>query len=186
MVVAMYRTHFVLYQSKKIVSMPIKKLTKKVSPKKAAVKKAVTKKTKKPVVIAIKKVVKKTVKTPAKKVVAKASTKKASTKKAPAKKVVTKKAVRKKHVRALVCAPGEQCFWTSDGNVLQDLDQLQMAFGTMADEVFLHHVTKEKNDFADWVESVLEDTECAKALRQAKKASSARTAVVRCLRVYTI
>jgi hypothetical protein len=145
--------------------MPIKNVIKKVIAKKPVVKKPVVKKS------AVKKVAKK----PAKKITTK------TVKKAP-----QKKATEKDRFRALVCAPGEQCFWTTDGKVMQDLDQLQMAFGTMGDEVFLHHVTKEKNDFADWVEAVLDDAECAKALRRAKKASSARTAVIRCLRVYNI
>jgi hypothetical protein len=145
--------------------MPIKNVIKKVIAKKPIAKKPVVKKS------AVKKVAKK----PAKKITTK------TVKKAP-----QKKATEKDRFRALVCAPGEQCFWTTDGKVMQDLDQLQMAFGTMGDEVFLHHVTKEKNDFADWVEAVLDDAECAKALRRAKKASSARTAVIRCLRVYNI
>lgn len=144
--------------------MPTKKVIKKV-PKKAPAKKAV-----------VKKVVKKPIKKVAPKRVAKKTSKKA----------LAKKTTMKKHVRALVCAPGKQCFWTSDGQVLEDLNQLQMAFGTMGDEVFLHHVTKEKNDFADWIEHVLDDVECAKSLRKAKKTSAARTVIVRCLRSYNI
>jgi hypothetical protein len=153
--------------------MSVKNVIKKVIAKKPIAKISIVKKpvAKKPV--AKKATVKKVAKKPVKKTTAKA------VKKAPA-----KKATEKDRFRALVCAPGEQCFWTTDGKVMQDLDQLQMAFGTMGDEVFLHHVTKEKNDFADWVEVVLDDQECAKALRRAKKASSARTAVIKCLRIY--
>lgn len=87
-------------------------------------------------------------------------------------------------VRALVCASGEECFWTTDGQVLENLDELALAFGSMEDEVFLHHVTKEKNDFADWVEQVLEDTLCAADLRKVRKPKSARTVVVRHLKTY--
>ena len=119
-----------------------------------------------------KKVVKKAVKKP---------------KKAPVKKkTVPKESVSKKLVRALVCAPGEKCFWTTDGKVLENLNQLQIAFGSMGDEVFLHHVTKEKNDFADWVEHVLEDASCATDLRRSKKPASARTVVIRHLRSYNL
>ena len=119
-----------------------------------------------------KKVVKKAVKKP---------------KKVPVKKkAAPKKSVSKKQVRALVCAPGEKCFWTTDGKVLEDLNQLQIAFGSMGDEVFLHHVTKEKNDFADWVEHVLEDASCAIDLRRSKKPASARTVVIRHLRSYNL
>ncbi len=135
--------------------------------------------TKKTVAKNTKKAVKKTaVKAPKK-------TLKKVVKKAPVKKR-TKKTVPKKHVRALVCAPGEKCFWTTDGKVLENLDQLQLAFGSMKDEVFLHHVTKEKNDFADWVELVLGDTACASDLRRTRKPTSARTVVIRHLRSYNL
>ncbi|MFT7507660.1 MAG: hypothetical protein ACI92I_000824 [Acidimicrobiales bacterium] len=125
-----------------------------------------------------KKVTTKAPKKIAKKVVKK-TTKKTATK-AP------KKTTAKKQVRALVCAPGKHCFWTSDGQVLEDLNQLQIAFGSMGDEVFLHHVSKAKNDFADWVEHVLEDVACAEALRKSKKPSTSRTVIVRCLRSYNL
>jgi len=131
-----------------------------------------------------KKTTKKAVTKTTKKAVPKKTVKKVGSK--ASKKAAPKKAAVQKHVRALVCAPGEQCFWTSDGKVLENLSHLQMAFGTMGNEVFLHHVTKEKNDFAEWVEHVLEDAACAADLRRAKKPSSARTVVVRCLRSYNV
>lgn len=112
---------------------------------------------------------------------AKKTTKK-TTKKAVKKSVSAKKTATK--MRALVCATGETCFWTTDGAVLENLEQLEMAFGSMEDEVFLHHVTKDKNDFADWVEHVLEDAACAADLRRSKKVTSARTVVKRHLRAY--
>lgn len=118
----------------------------------------------------------------AKKAVKKATKK--TTKKA-VKKTASKVNSSKKIVRALVCAEGEACFWTTDGRVLENLEQLRTAFGSMDDEVFLHHVNKEKNDFADWVETVLEDAECAAALRRAKKPQTAEAAIVRCLRAYS-
>lgn len=126
-----------------------------------------------------KKVTKKTAKKAVKKTTKKVA-KKTNTK-------ATKKAVSKKQpekMRALVCADGEFCFWTTDGSVLENLEQLETAFGSMDDEVFLHHVTKEKNDFADWVEHVLEDAACAADLRRSKKPTSARTVVRRHLKLY--
>tara|TARA_B100000745_G_scaffold284709_1_gene219530 strand:+ start:2277 stop:2663 length:387 start_codon:yes stop_codon:yes gene_type:complete len=125
---------------------------------------------------------KKTTKKTVKKAVKKAA-KKAVKKKATSKKTASKKPQK---MRALVCAEDASCFWTTDGAVLEDLQQLETAFGSMEDEVFLHHVTKEKNDFADWVEHVLDDAACAADLRRSKKPSSARTVVKRHLRLYTI
>lgn len=135
--------------------------------KKAATKKATKKVTKKAVKKTAKKAVKKTAKKTAVKKTATKTTKKTSSK-----------------VKALVCAPDDKCFWTTDGQVLQNLEELKLAFGSMDDEVFLHHVGKEKNDFADWVEQVLQDAECAAALRKARKPKTAQTVVVKCLRLY--
>ena len=122
------------------------------------------------------KVAKKTTKKAVKKTVKKVAKK--TTKK------TVKKAVKKAPVKALVCAQDKECFWTTDGQILKDLEQLRLAFGSMGEEVFLHHVTKEKNDFADWVEHVLADAECATDLRKAKKPSTAKAVIVRHLRLY--
>lgn len=113
------------------------------------------------------------------------STKKSSARKSasPKKKVKTK--AKAKTQKALVCANGEQCFWVSDGKVLSNLVELKEAFDRMEENVFKYHVTKEKNDFANWVESVLDDSELAQALRKAKKPKTARTVVVRRLQLYS-
>lgn len=122
-------------------------------------------------------------KTAAKKVVKKTANKavKKTTKKA------TKTSVAKPAAgKVLVCAKDSECFWTTDGEILQDLTQLRDALGVMSDDVFTHHVTKEKNDFADWVEHVLYDGECAAALRKSRKPNTARTTVVKHLRYYNV
>lgn len=87
---------------------------------------------------------------------------------------------------ALVCANPDQCFWTTDGRVLSNLVELRDSLSDMADEVFEFHVNKDKNDFANWVGSVLEDPELAKALQKAKKSKTARTVVVRRLKIYDL
>ncbi len=99
-------------------------------------------------------------------------------------KKITKKKTNKKIVRVLICASDTECFWTTDGRVLADLHQLKIAFGSMGDDVFLHHVTGEKNDFAKWVEEVLNDDKCAIDLRKSRKSSSAKTVVIKHLRLY--
>lgn len=122
-----------------------------------------------------------------KKTAVKKAVKKSAPKKTAAKKAAVKKAsVKKGEFRAMVCAIDGECFWARDGQILQDLSQLQLAFGSMDDEIFLHHVTDGKNDFADWVEHVLEDRECAEALRKAKKRTQAEKAVALHLRKYSV
>lgn len=116
-------------------------------------------------------------------------TKKTSTKKVSKKTVkkTVKKAVKKtpkKEVRALVCAIDQECFWTRDGNILRDLRDLHVVVSSLDDEIFFHHVNKEKNDFADWVEYVLQDAECATALRKVKKKEVMHKTIERHLRNY--
>ena len=154
-----------------------KKLSKSAAPKKAAAKKSVAKK-------------------PAKKATKRAAVKKAAPKKV-AKKAATKKTAKKtvkkstkKTTKAaankpmLVCASDAECFWVHNGPVLQDLQHLRDALDEMDEQIFSHHVTNEKNDFADWVEYILQDKDLADALRKSKKTKTARAVVVKRLRYY--
>jgi hypothetical protein len=76
--------------------------------------------------------------------------------------------------RFLVQAPPDKAFWVNGGPVLTDLQQLRDALaGDISDEQFVHHVTGDKNDFAQWVEEVLGDTRCAQALRRARSRTEA-------------
>lgn len=128
-----------------------------------------------------------------KKAAAKPKAKKAAVKKTPPKtakvapkKTTTKKTKKEPVGKVLICANDQECFWTTDGQVLRDLTELRDALRSMKEGVFTHHVTKEKNDFADWVEHVLHDADCAVALRKSKKPNTARTVIVRHLRTYRI
>lgn len=113
---------------------------------------------------------------------------------APAKKVAVKKTVAKAPVakkassakKSLVYANNETSFWVSDGQILNSLLSLRDAFATMEKAVFSHHVSKEKNDFANWVEVVLGDKACAKDLREAKSPGGAKLIIVRHLKGYTL
>ena len=100
---------------------------------------------------------------------------KASTKKPVAKKAAPKKSVSKKKSSAkktkgkpsLLRAPEDKCFWVNEGPVLADLRDLHAALLTMNNDQFFYHVHDEINHFADWVEWVLADASCAKALHKA-------------------
>lgn len=105
-------------------------------------------------------------------------------------KATPKSAVKKSSTtrgkRPLTQAPCEQCFWVTDGRVLSNLIELRDALASMTDDVFMYHVTKERNDFANWIEYVLEDAELAASFRKSKKPNTARDVVVSRLRIYTI
>lgn len=147
--------------------------------------------------MASKKTVKKTTRTKAKKAVGKkvvtkkrvvkntATTKtaKKAVKKA-AKKSATTRTPKRLSDRVLVCAPSEHCFWTNDGSILTDLIDLEAALKTMGLDVYGHHVTTDKNDFADWVEFVLSDPDCAAAVRKARKPHTARAVIAKHLKLY--
>lgn len=103
-----------------------------------------------------------------------------ATKKVAAKKTTTKKAV------PLICAPTDKQFWTNDGQILADLITLADSFAAMDALLFNYHANEVKNDFADWVEHVLEDEACAKLLRKANTPKKAHGVVMRRLRHYQI
>ena len=126
-----------------------------------------------------------TKKTTTKKKVAKKTTKKSNSKKTT-KKAASKKVAKKTNGRKLVLAKGSGCFWVNNGPILRDLVELEKAFSEMTDKMFAHHVSGKRNDFADWVEVVLKDKETALALRKSKKPKTARTVVVRQLKLYQL
>jgi hypothetical protein len=125
----------------------------------------------------IKKVTKKLVKKPVTNKVAKKVIKKGSAKKA------AKKSSAKK---TLVYADNQKSFWVANGQILNSLVALRDALEEMEKEVYSYHAGSAQNDFAAWVDVVLSDTACAKDLHKAKTPKSAKTAIVRHLKAYTI
>lgn len=84
----------------------------------------------------------------------------------------------------LVHAPEDQRFWLQDGRSLGNLHDLRAVLEDMSQETFETYVNKEKNDFANWVEFVLHDAECAKSLRRCSKPLSAKRVVIKFLKNY--
>lgn len=141
-------------------------------------------------------VTKKSVKTIAKKAtvkkkpVAKKTTVK---KKVTAKKTTTKKANKtpkatamKKPVKDLVFASDQESFWVQNGEVLNSLLALNDAFANMDKDIYQFHAHGDRNDFSIWVDTVLSDAACAADLKKAKTQKSARTIVVKHLKLYSI
>lgn len=103
-----------------------------------------------------------------------------------AEKKSTKRAPKKSKKQPLVHAAGDQCFWVSGGPILSTLVDLERALSEMDEALYKYHATGEQNDFAEWVEHVLSDPTCAKALRKARKPGSAATVIKRRLTVYEL
>jgi hypothetical protein len=93
------------------------------------------------------------------------------------------KAVTKKTLRT---APDEKKFWLSNGEIIDSLANLADSFAKMDALIYRHHVNESKNDFALWVEQVLEDGKCAEALRRSKSPQSAQVVVVKHLKHYDL
>ncbi|MEK7638730.1 MAG: hypothetical protein AAB388_01075 [Patescibacteria group bacterium] len=108
--------------------------------------------------------------------------KKAAKKAAPA----TKKSAAKVAKKPLVYADNSSSFWVRNGQILNSLVALRDALSAMEKEVYLYHASKDKNDFANWVEVVLCDDTCAADLRKAKTPISAKSAVVKHLKLYSL
>ena len=126
-------------------------------------------------------------KTKPKKVVKKSTPKKAVSKKVTAKKPSVKKtATKSTPQKSLVFAPEQQSFWVNDGQILNSLVSLHDALEQMEKAVYEYHVNNDRNDFADWVNSVLCDEQCALDLRKAKTPKTAKTKIAKHLKVYQI
>lgn len=88
--------------------------------------------------------------------------------------------------RPLVTAPDQKSFWVSDGQILNDLVALANSFESMNKLIYSYHVQKSHNDFAEWVETVLEDPACATALRKARSPKTARAVIIQHLKYYIV
>jgi len=119
-------------------------------------------------------------KTAAKKSAAK---KRSTTKKATTKKKAMKKTTKKKDP---VHAEGMYAFWVTNGNVLHNLVDLLDALDQMEDDHYHYHAAGDQNDFSIWVEEVLCDEDCARALVSAKNRKNAVAVVKRHLKVYSL
>ena len=70
-------------------------------------------------------------------------------------------------------APSEQCFWVNNGPILKNLDELASALQAISNEIYSHHVSKEKNDFSAWVNNIIGDKKLANDLLSSKNKESA-------------
>ncbi len=64
--------------------------------------------------------------------------------------------------------PEDKKFFLENGQVLKNLRELSQALAAMEEKGFSHHVNKDKNDFARWVEHVVGDQTLARSLDKAK------------------
>jgi hypothetical protein len=86
--------------------------------------------------------------------------------------------------KPLTKAPEECIFWCIDGHTFRDLKELAEGLTAMSNETFYHHVTRDRNDFTNWVRDVINDVELANDLTKATCRDEAATYVVARLDYY--
>jgi len=67
----------------------------------------------------------------------------------------------------------EHYFWLNDGRVIKDIDELAKALEKMHDDIFNHHVTDNRNDFANWIRDVIKDKGLAKKIAASRTKADA-------------
>lgn len=79
---------------------------------------------------------------------------------------VTKKATKKTQSKSKLLndAPEAQYFLFCDGHPVKNVTELAEKLEHIEDEVFNHHVTKDRNDFVNWVKEIFEDVELAEEI----------------------
>lgn len=68
----------------------------------------------------------------------------------------------------LANVPDDKKFWSMDGASYAGMIDLSNALKNMKKDVFDHHVSEGKNDFANWVYDVIGDVELANNLRKSR------------------
>jgi hypothetical protein len=87
--------------------------------------------------------------------------------------MVTKTIARER----LADVPCEKLFWCSDGRVLKNLSELEMALKQMNEETFRYHSNETKSDFANWVRDVIGDDKLSRDLEKSKTKAQAVKAI---------
>ena len=70
--------------------------------------------------------------------------------------------------KTLVVAPYDKCFFVNGGAVIKDMNELKHALETMSDDQFACHVSSGRNDFANWIEQILDDADLAGKIKRCK------------------
>ena len=74
-------------------------------------------------------------------------------------------------------APPGKYFYTHNGMIIKNLDELAVALELMDAEVFEYHVKDEKNDFSNWTDYILEEHNLARELIKVKSKNASAVIV---------
>ena len=71
--------------------------------------------------------------------------------------------------------PNGKQFYCTDGRVVKNLPELQLALKEMSEETFCYHSSETKNGFSNWVRDVIGDEKLSRDLQK----STSRTQAVK-------
>jgi hypothetical protein len=82
----------------------------------------------------------------------------------------------------LAKVPEKYVFWSCDGRVLRDMNELKEALAVISDQTFAYHANDSKNDFATWVKDIIGDEKLASDLQNVvNREQAGRIVEERCL-----
>ncbi|MFH0874613.1 MAG: hypothetical protein V1859_01660 [archaeon] len=64
--------------------------------------------------------------------------------------------------------PPEKYFYVHDGTIIRCIDELPIYLTSMDEQIFVFHVTEEKNDFASWIMGVFNESLLAEKVQNSK------------------
>ena len=105
--------------------------------------------------------------------------KKTSSKKKVKTKTKKKAKASSKNVDALKKVDHQCYFMVVDGSVIRSLYELAEALEWMSDDAYYYHVTQDRNDFCNWVNDIIKDTELAKKMGEAPNRERCQIIVLR-------
>ena len=71
--------------------------------------------------------------------------------------------------------PNEKQFYCTDGGVVKNLPELELALKEMSEETFCYHSSETKSDFSNWVRDIIGDEKLSRDLQK----SASRTQAVK-------
>jgi hypothetical protein len=73
-------------------------------------------------------------------------------------------------------------FYLNDGRVLKSASELMHSLNSMSNDVFVHHVNAERNDFSNWIRDIYGNKELALSIKKCKTKDSVRKCMERIIK----
>jgi len=77
------------------------------------------------------------------------------------------KVTREQAMKFLAKVPEQFVFWSNDGKIFRDLNDLKDGLETMSDDTFAYHSNAVKKDFSNWIRDIIGDEKLAADLEKA-------------------